>query len=260
MRLGVVGAVAALLATLAGWVLVDGVVASLRDSLTLTDEAIVAIGDTIDVAEEALVATGGGLEAVRAAVADVGTAVDTTGSVLADADVVLGTTVPAGIDAIRRPLPGLIRSSEGLSSVLNGLSVFGVDFRPDPPPAVSLRSIDEELAELADRLRSPTASLGRVGDELGTVTDDLDAIVARLDELSGAVGRGEQVLRDYDLTTGRAAELVVAATHDLERRRTLARLLVVLVGAVVIGSQIALIVLGRHLRSGVDLLPTIGPE
>ena len=247
--IGITGLVLSLVAGVAGWVLVDAAVDSISDTLALSDDALVSLADTIDVASDVLEATGGGLEAVQLAMADLDIALGTTAEVLTEFDTILAETVPAGIDALQGPLGTLATTTGVIADVLSGLAFFGIDFQPDTAPDESIADIRAELTELSAQLRRPEARLGRVADDLNAVTSNLVTVETQLAELVGSVGEADTILSDYQSTTNQALELIAAAQADLDQRRILARMLVLLVAALFIVGQAVPIVLGRRMMA-----------
>jgi len=247
LAVGVVGLVLSLVASIAGWLLVDAAVDSVSDTLSLTDDALVSLGDTIDVAAEALEASSSGMEALQLAVADLDTALDTTADVLVEFDSILAETVPEGIDALQGPLGTLATTTGVLTDVLSGLSLFGIDFRPDTAPDESITDIRTQLTELSTQLRRPEARLSRVAEDLNNVAKDLATVETQLAELVGSVTDAGNILDDYQATTDEALQLVGAAQADLDQRRLLARVLVVVVAALFVVGQTVPILLGRRM-------------
>lgn len=245
VRIGLAGLILAVVASAIAWLLVDGSIDSLEDSLEVTDESVVAVAETIDVLEDALGDAGDGLTSLSTATEDSQQALAVTAQTLEAADTVLAESVPEGIEAIRGPLPGLITSSELLSGVLSGLSFLGLDYQPDPAPEDSLRAIDTALAELADRLRDPDTRLTGVASEISGVAGEFEDIDARVSDLAASVERAEVVLASYEAATERAASLVDQTKSDLAGRRILARTLVIVLGVIVVAGQAVPILLGR---------------
>jgi hypothetical protein len=243
--LGVVGLVLALITTLVAWLLVDQVFDSLEESLILTDEALVAVADTVGVAEDVLSATATGLESVSVVIGDVEEGLAATERVLGEADTMLGETVPAAIDAIRLPLPALITSTDVITRVLNGLPFVGDSVVPEPPPADSLRTIDEELADLARQLRDPSVRLAVVGGQFADVRQELGRTGETLDFLVQTVETAEVVLAGYETAASSASRIVDDEISDLGARRLLAVVLAGLFAAVVAIGNAGLIVAGH---------------
>ncbi len=247
LAVGVVGLVLSLVASIAGWLLVDAAVDSISDTLSLTDDALVSLGDTIDVAADALEASSGGIEALQLAVTDLDAALNSTADVLIEFDSILAETVPEGIDALQGPLGTLATTTGVLTDVLSGLSLFGIDFRPDTAPDESITDIRTQLTELSTQLRRPEARLSRVAEDLNNVAEDLTTVETQLTELVGSVTEADTILNNYQATTDEALQLVGAAQTELDQRRLLARVLVLVVAALFVVGQAVPILLGRRM-------------
>ncbi|HSJ72659.1 MAG TPA: hypothetical protein VLA29_13550 [Acidimicrobiia bacterium] len=252
--LGVVGLTLGLIATLVAWLLVDGAFDSFEESLLLTDEALVAVADTVGVAEDVVSATATGLESVSVVIGDVEEALVATEVVLGEADVMLGETVPEAIDAVRGPLPALITSTDAITRILTGLPFIGDSVVPEPPPANSLRTIDEELADLAVQLRDPSVRLGVVGEQFADIRQELGTTGETLDFLVETVENAEAVLAGYERAASRASSIIDEEIDDLGARRLLALVLVGMFAVVIAIGNAGLIVAGRSWPVVEDLI------
>lgn len=246
IAVGIVLAVAGILATSIAWILVDGAVDSLDDSLGLTDEALTSVRDSIEVAGGAIEGTGGALGAVRDLVEELDEALTTTAEVLDEADIIVAETVPSGLDSVRAPLPALVDSVAVIGNILGGLSFVGIDYDPDPPPQEALSRMDAELETLANRLRSPETRLSRVSDRFRGIRRELIGVDDQIADLVTQVREAEALIQTYSVTADRATSIVSETRDDLARRRWLGRVVVVLVGALLVAGQAVPIIVGRR--------------
>lgn len=248
--IGIAGIALSVVAGVIAWILVNGVFGSVADSLEVTDDALTAADESIEAASAALDSATGSLAAVESASGRLDDALADTASVLNQADVVLAETVPANIDSIRRSFPGMIRAAQVLGDVLEGLSVIGVQFNPEPPIDQSLREIDRRLGELASTLREPDTRLSSVAADFDEIGEDIEVLRGRLGDLVSSLERSENVLSSYEKNTGNASAVVARARENLDGQRTLAGVLVLIGTAVLILTHISALLLGRKLPVG----------
>lgn len=250
ITIGVVGLIATAFGVFFGLRLVDRTSNTISGSLGLTSDAVATIEETITVAADSIAVAADGLDTLTRSVSGTEESFLSAGRLLDETAAAIATDVPDSIDAIRETMPALIRSAEVLDGALGALSIFGVDYAPDTPPADSLRRVETGLADVAERLRSGADQLGTVGESFTGLSEDAVTLTGTLEELSNNLGRADTLLEGYAATAARTAVLVDETVDDLDRQRTDGKLIVVLFGIVLALGQAVPITLGvRSLRS-----------
>ncbi|MBT8215378.1 MAG: hypothetical protein KJO17_00855 [Acidimicrobiia bacterium] len=247
--IGVLGVLLALAAVAVGLILISSTDDTLTSSLDVTAEAVVLAEDTVDIAAESLAVAATSLEQVEATT---GTSVGTFIKIeqaFEDAAVIVGTDVPETLEAVRRTTPILIDTAELLTSTLGALSFLGVEV-PAQEPAAALVEVDQELTELSGSLTEEGARLADIASDFGQFSEDAGVIAAGMDDARSSLDRVSGIVDGYRTTSSDAVEVINRARSDLNGQLTLARVLVVLLGLIVIAGQAVPIYLGRRLLDG----------
>lgn len=238
IAIGVLVIVGAIIAAFLGWRLIGRAGESVSASLDVTKSVVQTIEDTIQVADLAVTEAGEGLDTIRVALIGTEETLITAGVVLSDTATLVGSDIPDGLDSVRETMPALIQSAQLIDSALGALSFAGIDFSPDQPPQNSLVDVDAGLADVSSQLRESAAGLGEFGADFESMSSDVGSVAADLDGIVETLHRTDTLLDQYRATTAETAIVVEQTAADVERQTADARLLLVLILAVVALGQV----------------------
>lgn len=237
--------VASLISLLIGLVLVESLFTDLAASFRVSESAIEAIGETIEVVDGSVSQIDESLDAASASLESVATATDIATVGLEDVAVFLEDDLPADVEAILVAMPAAIQTAEAIDGTLSALAFFGVDYNPEEAFDVSLRRVQDALAEMPDELRSQSAtiralipSVGELGEQTGRLAEAVDAIEADLDEIHTLVGT-------YRVTVEEAQSSIAETNSSLGDKAWLLRLMLVILALGGVSVGWALISMGR---------------
>jgi hypothetical protein len=235
---GIVGVVAALVATVVGVRLLGQLDRALTDSVAVASDAIDALGATVEIAGDTTRQLTVTLERTATTTRDLSGAIG-------DAEVVLRATaevsedqIAGSVAGVEDALPALVQVAAVVDRTLSALTLvpFGPDYDPEEPLDDSLRTVQAELdglpealREQADLVRDASRDLRTVRVGTGAIADDLDGLVATLE---GTI----ELLERYEATAGDARDLV--AGQELTGQLTAARVLVLILGMAVALGQL----------------------
>lgn len=244
--IGIAGIVLAIVAVIVGLTLIAGTDETLSSSLAVTSEAVGLAEDTVDIAAESLAIAATSLEQVEVTT---GNSVGTFAKIekaFTEAAAIVGSDVPETIEAVRRTTPILVDTAELLTSTLGALSFLGVE-TPVQEPAEALLGVDRELDELSESLAAEGARLADIASDFGAFSEDATIIASGMDDARSSLDRVSAIVDGYRTTSGEAVAVISRARSDLDGQLTLARVLVVLLGLIVVAGQAVPIYLGRRL-------------
>jgi hypothetical protein len=235
---GIVGVVAALVATVVGVRLLGQLDRALTDSVAVASDAIDALGATVEIAGDTTWQLTVTLERTATTTRDLSGAIG-------DAEVVLRATaevsedqIAGSVAGVEDALPALVQVAAVVDRTLSALTLvpFGPDYDPEEPLDDSLRTVQAELdglpealREQADLVRDASRDLRTVRVGTGAIADDLDGLVATLEGTT-------ELLERYEATAGDARDLV--AGQELTGQLTAARVLVLILGVAVALGQL----------------------
>jgi hypothetical protein len=235
---GIVGVVAALVATVVGVRLLGQLDRALTDSVAVASDAIDALGATVEIAGDTTRQLTVTLERTATTTRDLSGAIG-------DAEVVLRATaevsedqIAGSVAGVEDALPALVQVAAVVDRTLSALTLvpFGPDYDPEEPLDDSLRTVQAELdglpealREQADLVRDASRDLRTVRVGTGAIADDLDGLVATLEGTT-------ELLERYEATAGDARDLV--AGQELTGQLTAARVLVLILGVAVALGQL----------------------
>jgi hypothetical protein len=240
LAVGVLGVLASTAGVVVGWRLVTELDTAVGRSLTLTSEALVALESSVEVAEGALVLIDQGLASTEATTRDVSAALE-EGETLFEATATLTENeIATSLEAVEGTLPSLIEVAAVIDRTLSALSSLplGPAYDPQEPFDSSLRQLQTELDGLPEDLREQAGLIRGAGDSLATVRDGTGDIADSLGELQIALSASAELLGEYTATASQARELVTESEASLEGQLWLARVMIVVLGAVLASAQL----------------------
>lgn len=191
---GLVLAIAAIAAAVAGWIGLGVIDAT----LTLAPEVSNAAGPSEDLTET-VDAT---LAEVRDALVNLGsitdrvaTSTDEAANVIEEvADLSTGQ-IPATLTSLEEALPALIDTAAVIDQTMRTLSFLGVDYEPQVPldeafadVQAELDGLPEEITEQGERLEALVAEIRTTGTDTGQLSDQIATIEDNLAEAQTQIG------------------------------------------------------------------------
>lgn len=253
-RIGTVGLIGTVLVTATAWLLVGDLFRRLDGTLEVTGSALQSIGVTLDIADEALANLTISLEAVSAVTDQAADSAVTVSDAIEETAVIIGEDLPASIDAIRTAMPGLIEASAVIDSTLSGLAIFGVPYNPAVPLDDAFRDLDQQLAPLPQSLRDNAATIAELVPQAEGFREHSILLATQVELMRTTVENARSVIDGYRLTADRVDLVVRDTTDGLGRSELIARVLVVLVGAMSVLIMAGFFVIGRALTN-LEVIP-----
>lgn len=238
--------------------LVTSMGTSLTEGLALTSQALVAADSTIVVAADALDEVAGSMDGLATTSLIVGGTLESSHELLAEVAEITGEDIPVSLDSFRSSIPGLVRAASAIDRTLRALNLFTTDdYDPEVPLDEAISQLDEDLADLPDRLRRQAVLLERANDGMVGVSQRMYETAGDVVDLRMTLTRAADVLAEYETTTAEARELIAEVTARVEAEVPLARTGVILVGVVLAVSQVGSGLLAWLLWSGAVALPPL---
>ncbi len=228
---GGLGAVAAVVGGVFGWVVIGSTVEQVEVGLDLVSETVRAVDEAVTTLDTGLDVGADSLRDVQRSAADTAVTLTQISAVTRDLGGLVGQEIPASIDAVREAMPPLVDTARLIDRTMRTLTLVGVDYDPDVPLDQALAEVDRRLAEIPRRLRGRDRVIGGVADGLAglgtqalTSSEQVAAIRAQMADaarrLESFHGLGDETLALVASTTAtletqaaRAqAVLVVAVT------------------------------------------------
>lgn len=244
---GVLGAIAALVVGVVGWVLAGRVVATVENVITPTSGIVGDLADSIEASEVLFERTTEAIESIETASRSTVRTLGSVGAVIEETTEVASESVADSLETAVDTLPGLISTGRVIDNTMQALSFVGVDYDPDVPLDESLADLEASLAPLPDQIRDQVALLEDVQTDLADIADDgreLSGVLleARLDMMAA-----ERVLRSARANATAAAENIEEIEAGVDTYDTLARVVVVAAAVALLTASLAPAVLGFHL-------------
>jgi hypothetical protein len=256
--IAVFGVVVAVVAGVIAWRALGAVEGSVDESLTVGEDAAATLRETIDVADDVIVILESGLGTLDTTLDTLAATVDETAGV-AGATAQLAGTLPASLDDVDVALATVEDLGGAIDTTLRALSEvpFGPDYDPDASFPDAISDVRAAFDPLADDLAAISSEL----DGFAGRSDELEAEIAALgDDLDGAqqaLDSSTALLDAYRATADRAGEIAGESRDDLGGSIGWARFAVVLLAALLAGSQFVPWWLGTRLRSAAaDVRPS----
>lgn len=240
VAVGVLGALASVLGTVAGFRFLSQLGGALDDSLGVTAEAVETLRSTVQLGADTLAA-------VERALAETETTTRELGVALRDAERALDSVadlseseIADSLAAVERSLPALIDVAGVIDRTLSRLDALplGPDYDPDEAFDESLRAVEREFAGLPARLEEQAGLIRDAGDGLGTVRRGTSRVADDLRTLNATLATASVLIDRYAATADDAAEVVSGGHQDLRTNVLVGRVLALVLGASLLVSQI----------------------
>ncbi len=242
------GVVAALLGTVAAWLVIGDVDSATKETLDVTIQSLDTLTQTIDTADATITATSASLQDVETTLGSVSASFTTGGTAIDSAASLTGAAEPSLRDAAStlRSLETLAGTIDALLAVASRLPL-APSYDPDNGLAPGFGRLAGDLEPLPDQLAATSASLGEFSGSLTTLQADLDSLTASIHTVNDSLAGSQTLLDGYRTTVADASAAAKATRADFRRDHTLLRLAIVLAGINLIGVQLAPAWIGLHL-------------
>lgn len=257
---GVAGALATLVGTIIGVVLLGAVDRSLRDSVVVTADALEALQAAVEVADVLVDDVSSTLfDAALASRAAAGGA-DAAVEVLDGAADVTGDQVAGSLAAVEDSLPALIDVAGVIDSTLSALDrlPIGPTYDPDVAFDDALRGVEAELDGLPEALRAQAVLLRDGAVELGDVGRSAAFVADDLEELARSLRDAGDVLGEVRSTATDASGVLEESTAGLTGGTATLRVLSAVSGAALTVGQLVLAAVGWWLLDPERFVPLLG--
>ena len=247
---GLAGAVGALVAGLAGWLLAGRATQTVTDTLEPISGIVVNVSETVDASLVMLENTTAAIESIASATRSTAGTLDSVSQVIADTSQLVGGGVADSLESAVEALPALVDTGRVVDRTMRALSLVGVDYDPEIPLDESLGQLEESLRPLPDQLRDQVELLGEVQTDIQQIVTDAGALSATLLQTRFDLMEAETVLESASENAIAAAASVDSIRSEVKAYDTLARVVVVAVTVALLAASSAPLVIGRHLQRG----------
>ena len=234
---GIVGATAALVASVLAWVALGAAADASIQSIQLASDVLDSVGGTVVSVDAVLDDVSDGLRTTQQSLADASVTLTQLSALTSNLSDLVGEDVPASLDAVRASLLPIRTTAGLLDGALTALSFVGVDYDPDVPLDEAIDDLDAQLAEIPERLRSQgplidsaAESLSDFGGDTLTIAQELSDLRSRLSEASFTVG-------NYRSTIAEADALLSDVEENVSSRLDILRVVIVVLGFGVVVTQ-----------------------
>ncbi len=248
---GVLGILAATVATIFALTLVRDAGSSLETTLAISADVAVLTDDAVEIAAETVEIAGSSLDQIRDGSGDLVSTFATTSEAFHDASEIVGEDVPNTIREVRVTTNALAQTATSFNDALGSLSILGIS-----PPQIaaldSLSEIDRQLDDLAAKLESEGALIAQVGDDFAAFSATAVVVQGDLERASATLEEVGPLVDGYQKSAQDAADAIEAAAENLDGQLAAASVLTVIFGLILGASQLGLVLVGMALRNGWD--------
>jgi chromosome segregation ATPase len=246
-----IGIILTLVATAIAFALVGRLEGSIGDSLTVTARAIDTIDRSVSVSRDTIDTLSNALDGIAASTATVKTSLASSKGTLDTLQSLLQNSLPGSIEAMQQVLPTIQDAAHAMDTALRELSrlPIGPNYNPQVPFDQAIQQLSTSITSLPSDMRSLATDVATLRDSttsLETTVGDLDQTIR---DLQGNLREAKSALGDYVSTAAEARAIAAAAKHDVRTDTWIARLLTLIVGAVLVIVQALALWIVRHLSS-----------
>jgi hypothetical protein len=250
---GLAGGVVAVAALAVGWQLLSGFGDSTSRTLGLLSTTLETTVESASTALETLALAEEGMEQTEIALGSAGTGLTQMSLVLADTADLLGSQVPDTLDAINASFPAMIDTARVIDTTMSALSFLGVDYSPDIPLDESLQAVSEDLEPLSENLRAQAGPLAAAATEIESVGRAVDFVGESVNSITQELAGSRELVTRYQTAAADATELVSDVSSRFAGQVTMARILLLTLGAAVLIVMTVPVVLGRKAMAALGL-------
>lgn len=265
LAVGALGAVTSIAGAAVGFGFLGGLQSTLDSSVGVTADALDALQASVELGSETFEAVERVLDETESTTRGLGVALQGTETAMTGIARLSDDEVADSVSAVSRSLPALIDAAAVIDRTLGGLNSvpFGPDYDPDEPFDESLREVQRELAELPQALRRQADLIRDGRDDLREVRRGTTRLADDLGTLNATLASAADVLAEYETTTTNARDVVAASSEGLRHDLLLGRAIVVVLGLVLLASQVVPLGLGwflLHPEAGTAFLTAAGGD
>lgn len=248
---GLLAVAGTVVAVVLGWRLIGSPIEQLDRLATATSDALVTLTDNLTLTRDTITQMQAGLSTTGELLGDSAESIDQVRAGLSDTAESLEGPIPDRLSAVEEALPDLIATMSILEPTLGSLSFLGVDYDPEVPLSQTLRRLRRSLRALPGELRADGELLASLAGETETISSQTNELATTIDGIAEDLAKAETLLSD-EVQSAEAARALLGAERAqlplLERR---ARVVLVIFGAAIVLTQLALVLVGwSHWRSG----------
>jgi methyl-accepting chemotaxis protein len=236
--IAVLGVVVAVVGSIVGWRFLGDLERNADRSLAIGEDAATSLAETIEVADQMVATLDDGLVTVTATLGTVDATIDDVTGV-ADSTASLAETLPSTFDDVDVALETVQSLGGTVDGALGALSAlpFGPDYDPDVSFPEAVGELRAALDPLSDDLRTVSDDLGGLAGGRDDLHEQVDALIADIEDSSGALDDTALLLDDYAIAAEEARELAVSSRDDLDRSLGWMRVVLVLVALLLAAAQ-----------------------
>lgn len=246
--MGVVGAIAALIVGVVGWVVAGRSIDSVTSTLDPVSRIVVNVADSVEASEVIFDRTSEAVEAIETATRSTVRTLNSLGDVLSETTALAEGGVADSLDSAVDTLPGLISTARVIDRTMSTLSLVGVDYDSEVPLDRTLADLQSSLQPLPDQVREQVELIESVQADLDRIADDARGLSAVLLETRIDMQSAGRVLASASANAAAAAESVETIRTDIDSYGTMARVGVVAATVALLAAAMAPLLLGVYLR------------
>jgi chromosome segregation ATPase len=249
-------AIAGLLVSLVGTVLVRQLVVDIGTGVDQSLELTVAVLETVDesfvVAEDALVILTDGTRDAERAVRSLSGSLGEGQVALEAATALTGEDIADALDQVEAALPSIQQAAATIDQTLATLSSLplGLSYDPARPLGATIGELREGLTGLPDELRDQADQIERTSEALTEATEGTVATADALADLDARLEDATALLGAYAEQTAEASTLVQEQREVIATSTARTGILALVFGAVFAVGQFVPLYLGLALASG----------
>jgi len=256
---GMLALVTSAVGLVVGLTLVDSVSGDLGGSVGLSESALRSVDETLDLLEDVAAEVDDGLATAADSIDGAAVGVETAAGRLEDVADFLDGELQANIKAIHGSMPAAIQAASAIDATLRALSLLGVDYDPEEPFDVSLMAVEAALADLPGQLGAQAEAIRALVPVSREFAGDAATMAESFSSLAVELATSKELIDSYRATLAQAEGVVDQSGSSLTANIWLIRLMIVMMALTGAGLAIGMIVLGRGLGAGPEVV-TVGAE
>jgi ABC-type transporter Mla subunit MlaD len=248
-----------------GHAAVDAIGAELIDSINLLSSSLETVGESLLLAKSTVRGINQGVDTVQGAAANLSRSIEDTQPMLDQIGSLVSEDLPDSVDSMQQAFPGMTQVAGVIDETLTTLNEFriderilgleikydlGIEYDPAMPFDESVSQVGRSLDGLPDKLRGLNAQVRITGDNLASVSRDLEKIVADLEQISGDIEATDPLLDEYSRLVTNLTDRSRLVRAQLSDQLDDAKRVVTLLMGWLVASQMAPIYLGWELAKG----------
>lgn len=248
---GTIGAIAALVVGIAGWIVSNKASEALTGTIRPMVGIVGDVAETIGASQILVTRTTEAIGSIESATRSSARALDSVTLVLEEASTLIGGDLADGLESAVATLPALTDTSRVVDRTMRALSFVGVDYDPEVPLDESLTALEQSLAPIPDQLRGQVELFETVQTDIDQIAEEAGSLSAVLLETRIDMMEAERILASASEHAAEAVAAVENIEADLNAYDTLSKVVVVAVTVALLAAASAPLLIGLHyLREG----------